>query len=163
MVVVVMMCSFFVGFQSSRTDFSGKWKLDKKASKDLPVSFAMVNAFTMQVDQSTDSMIVRTELAGPEGPVMFPPTIMQYNGSEVYREDTLRGSKRWITASWTTTGKKLIITNRVIQRRGATEQHYTQTDVWQLSKRNRLMILVTQKFEPGDSTHSERRYFTREN
>jgi hypothetical protein len=148
-----------LGWGSNRADFSGTWKLNMKSSKGLPSSFAMVKGYTMEVAQSSDSLVIHTELAGPDGAVKFPPTVVKYDGPEVYREDTLRGSKRWISAGWTTTGQKLIVTNRVIQRRSGAEQHYTQTDVWQFGKRNTLLLLVTQKFE--DSTHSEQRTFTR--
>lgn len=160
-IILALGSALFLGLQIHRPDFSGTWKLDKKTSKGLPSSFSMVNEYTMEVNQSADSSVIHTQLAGPEGPVNFPPTIIKYDGSEIYREDTLRGSKRWITASWTTTGQKLIVTNRVIQHRGNAEQRYTQTDVWQFGKRNMLLIHTTQKFETGDSTHSEQRYFTR--
>jgi len=150
-----------LGWGSSQADFSGTWKLNMKTSKGLPSSFAMVKGYTMEVEQSADSLVIHTELAGPEGAVTFPPTVVKYDGVEVFREDTLRGSKRWITAAWTTTGQKLIVTNRVSQRRGGAEQRYTQTDVWQFGKHQSLLIVVTQKFEPGDSTHIEQRYFTR--
>lgn len=150
-----------LGWGTPRADFSGTWKLNMKASAGLPSSFAMVKGYTMEVAQTADSLVIQTELAGPDGAVRFPATVVRSDGAEVYREDTLRGSKRWITAAWTTTGQKLIVTNRVIQRRGDAEQRYMQTDVWQFGKHNTLLILVTQKFEQGDSTRTERRYFTR--
>ncbi len=93
--------------------------------------------------------------------VDLPPTIYRFDGSEVYREDSLRGSKRWIKSTWTTNGQKLIVTSRVSLRQRAGEQRYTETEVWEYGKRNSLLVLITQKFENDDSTHSEERIFTR--
>ena len=150
-----------LGFQVKRADYSGKWKLSLKSSKGLPASFKHVDAYTMQVDQTDTGMVINTHLVGSGQSVDFPPTIITFDSVERHRVDTLRGSDRWISATWTTTGQKLIVTNKVTQHRGESAQRYTETDVWQFGKRGTLMILVTQKFESADSTHTEQRYFTR--
>ncbi len=147
--------------QNHHADFSGKWKLNLKKSKDLSESFRAVTSYTMEVAQTTDSMVVGREMTGEGQTVNFPPTVYKFDNSEVYREDTLRGSKRWIRSSWTTTGEKLIVTNRVALKQRAGEQRYTETDVWEFGKKNTLLLLVTQKYEKNDSTHSEQRVFNR--
>jgi len=150
-----------MGFQIRHADYSGKWKLNLKSSKGLPSSFKHVDAYVMQVDQTDTTMVINTHLVGSGQSVDFPPTTITFDSVEQHRVDTLRGSDRWISAAWTTTGQKLIVTSKVTQHRGASEQHYTETDVWQFGKRGTLMILVTQKFEGGDSSHTEQRYFAR--
>ncbi len=152
---------FTTGFQHKHTDFAGTWKLDVKKSKGLPKSFAHIDSFSMDVNQTADSMVTVTSFAGDGVSMKLPPTTIKFDGTEIFREDTTRGSKRWIKASWTTTGEKLIVDNRVEQRRGPSTQKYTETDVWEFGKRGMLMILVTQKFEGGDSTHTEQRYFSK--
>ncbi|MBI3766413.1 MAG: hypothetical protein HY277_07925 [Ignavibacteriales bacterium] len=132
-----------------------------KSSKDLPESFKSLQSYVLSVNQTIDSMVMQPEMTGAGQKFKLPPTIYKFDGSEVYREDKERGSQRWIKSGWTTTGQKLIVTNRVIQKQGISEHHYTQTDVWQFGKKNTLMILVTQKFEKNDSTHTERRYYHR--
>ncbi len=154
-------CLLAFGFQQSDVDFSGTWRLDIKMSKGLAQAFKNVRWETMTVRQEGDSMVVTKELEGSGQSVTFPPTIYKFDGSEVYREDTLRGTKRWIRAQWTTTGKKLIITNRVEQKGEEGELKYTQTDVWQFGKKNMLMLLMTKKSETADSTQVERRYYRR--
>lgn len=149
------------GFQHSGTDFSGTWRLDMKMSKGLSKAFKNVRWETMTVRQEGDSMVVMKELEGSGQTVTFPPTIYRFDSSEVYREDTLRGTKRWIRSQWTSTGKKLIVTNRVRQQGEGSELRYTQTDVWQFGKRNTLLLLMTKKFENSDSTQIERRYYRR--
>lgn len=143
------------------TDFSGTWRMDFKRSSGLPSSFDKLGWYTLTVEQSSDSMRVVAQFEGGGQKVALPPTIYRFDSSEVYREDTLRGTKRWIRCEWESTGRKLIVTNRVIERRPHGEQHFTETDVWQFGKKNMLLILVTQKFEGNDSTHVERRYFHR--
>ena len=158
-VLVIGLC--ITAFQNRRADFSGEWKLDLKKSKDLPASFKSVDSYTMGITQSVDSMIERREMKGAGQTVSFPPTIYKFDGSEVYREDSLRGSKRWIKSSWTTTGQKMIVTSKVVLHQRTGEQRFVETDVWQFGKRNTLLLLMTQKFEPNDSTHSEQRIFHR--
>ena len=148
-------------FQFHHADFSGRWKLDLKKSKDLPPSFKSIESYTMEITQSPDSMTELRQMKGAGQVVDFPPTVYKFNGSEVFREDTTRGSKRWIKSSWTTTGQKLIITSKVELRQRTGEQRYTQTDVWQFGKKRALLLLMTQKFEKNDSTHSEERVFYR--
>jgi hypothetical protein len=148
-------------FQIHHADFSGRWRLDVKKSKDLPPSFKSVESYTMEITQSPDSMTEQRQMKGAGQVVDFPPTVYKFDGSEVYREDTTRGSKRWIKSSWTTTGQKLIVTSNVVLHQRSGEQRFTQTDVWQFGKKNALLLLVTQKFEKNDSTHSEERVFYR--
>ena len=157
----LMVSTCLSGFQNHRTDFSGRWKLDMKKSKDLPTSFKSVESYTINVTQSLASMVLHTEMVGGGQTVNLPPTIYKFDSSEVYREDTLRGSKRWIRSAWTTTGFKLIVTSKVVLSQKGNEQHYVQTDVWQFGKKNTLLLLVTQEFEKNDSTHSEQRVFHR--
>ena len=160
--IVLMLCVVAVGFQNHHTDFSGKWRLDMKQSKDLPASFKNLQSYTLHVDQAKDSMTTIPEFTGMGQTMKLPSTIYKFDNTEVYREDTVRGSKRWRKASWTTNGQKLIVTSRVIQHlQNGIEQRYTQTDVWQSTNANRLLLLVTQKFEPNDSTRTERRVFVR--
>lgn len=158
-VMLIGLC--MMGLQEQRADFSGKWKLDKKSSKDLPESFKSVDSYILSVTEATDSMVMQPTMTGAGQTFKLPPTIYRFDESEVYREDKERGSQRWIKANWTSTRQKLIVTNRVIQKQGNNEQHYTQTDVWQFGKKNTLLILITQKFEKNDSMHTERRYYHR--
>ena len=149
------------GFQHTHADFNGTWKMNVKTSKGLPKSFSHIDSFSMDVNQTADSMVTVTSFTGSGVSMKLPPTTIKFDGTEIYREDTARGSKRWIKASWTTTGEKLIVDNRVEQHRGTSTQKYTETDVWEFGKRGMLMILVTQKFEGSDSTHTEQRYFSK--
>ncbi len=143
------------------TDFSGTWKMDLRASTDLPSSFHHLAWYTMSVDQAKDSMRIDVRFQGEGRTVELPATVYRFDSSEVYRADTLRGTQRWIRSEWESTGRKLIVTSRVVQKREGDEQRYTETDVWQFGKKNMLLIVVTQKFEGTDSTHVERRYFRR--
>jgi len=162
-VCIVFVCVNIVGFRQAprQLDLSGSWKLDIKHSDNLPKSFAMVESFIMHIRQSKDSMLLSTTMTGAGQTQTFPPTIYKFDGSEVYRNDTARGSERWIKATWATTGQKFIITQRVVQRSGAKEVRYSETDVWQKGKKNMLLVLVTQKYEGSDSTRTERRYYKR--
>ena len=148
----------FCSFQSRRSDFSGTWKLDLRQSVNLPESFKGVEAYSMDVRQTSDSVIVVISLSGGGQNVKFPQTVYAF---ETYREDTLRGSKRWIKCIWETTGKKMVVTNNVRQKKDQAEVEYTQKDVWQLNDLNTVQISMTQSFATGDSTHSERRIFHR--
>jgi hypothetical protein len=162
MSIVVMLSVVVIGFQHHHTDFSGNWRLDLKQSKDLPASFKSLESYTLHVNQTEDSMKTVPEFTGMGQTVKLPPTMYAFDSTEIYREDTARGSKRWIRTAWTTNRQKLIVTNRVIQHlQNGKEMRYTQTDVWQYAKANRLLLLVTQKFEPNDSIHTERRVFVR--
>jgi len=160
--IIVVAVLLAAGFGGGRPDFSGTWKLDKKMSKNLPPSFKMVSDFSLEVAQSADSMVTTTSFSGMGGANKLPPTIVKFDGAEVYREDTARGTKKWISGTWTTTGQKLLVTSRVTQRTmSGAEQKYTETDSWQFGKHNTLLIIQTKKFEPGDSTVSDERYFKR--
>ncbi|MBI1803265.1 MAG: hypothetical protein HY033_04255 [Ignavibacteriae bacterium] len=161
-IVGILLVSVSVlGFQqhSQRLDMSGLWKLDMKRSDNLPKSFEKVESFVMNIEQSKDSMVISRTMVGAGQTQTFPPTMYKFDGTEVYYNDTLRGSERWTKAMWATTEQKLIVTSRVIQRAGPKEVRYTETDVWQKGKRNMLLILVTQKYEGNDSTRTERRYY----
>ena len=161
MVLVVAAAALLVGFGGNRSDFSGKWKLEKKLSKNLPPEFKMVNDFSLTVAQSADSMVTTTSFAGMGGANTLPPTIVKFDGSEVYREDTARGTKKWISASWATTGQKLIVTSRVELHGAKGDVKYVETDSWQFGKRNMLLIIQTKKYETEDKTVSDERYFRR--
>ena len=111
------------------------------------------------LSQTADSMVVVVGLSGSGQSVKFPPTMYAFDTSEVYREDTLRGSKRWSKCAWETTGKKMIVTSKVRQTKTSGELVYTQKDVWQLNDLKTMQIVITQSFAQGDSVHSERRIF----
>ncbi len=159
---IICLALVFVGFQSPKVDFTGKWKLDFKRSKNLPESFRNVDSYVLDIDQSSDSMTVHATMHGMGQAVDFPPSVYRFDTTEVFREDTLRGSKRWTKASWTTIGQKLIVTSRVEQHQpGKPVQKYIETDVWQYGMKRALLVTVTQTFEGSDSTHSEQRAYTR--
>jgi hypothetical protein len=150
------------GFQSAqRPNFSGVWQLDMKKSTNLPESFKSVESYTTDVRQTKDSMVIMARLVGNGQDVKFPVTAYLLNGSEVFREDTLRLSKRWSKLTWPKTGKKLIVHSRVEQARRTPAEKYTQNDVWELTDRNTLQMSVTQKSPDGKELHSERRIFHR--
>ena len=160
-ILLVLIGLGLTGFQSRHADFSGTWALNLKQSKNLRGSFSRVKSFRMNIVQGSDSMVVNTRMEGAGQQIDFPPTVYRFDGSEAFREDTLRGSKHWTTSTWATTGQKLVINDRVVHRQETKEQHYTQTEVWQFGRKNTLMILITQKFADGDSTHTEQRYYQR--
>ena len=152
----------FVGFQPARRpDFSGTWQLDLKKSSNLPESFKHVESYAMEVRLTKDSMILMVRLTGNGQDVKFPLTSYALNGSEGFREDTLRLSKRCSKVSQKTTGTKLIIESRVEQGRDTLAQKYTQHDVWEFTEHDMLQISITQKFPSGKEPHSERRIFHR--
>jgi hypothetical protein len=143
------------------TDFSGHWKLDTSKSVNLPSSFAQVESYTMNVRQTVDSMIIVVELSGGGQHVTFPVTTYAFGGAEVFREDTVRQSRRWTTCSWSSNGKNLLVSSRVEQGAGEKKKEYVQHDSWNLGGPGTLRILVTQKFTRGDSTRNEQRVFHR--
>ncbi|HUN66035.1 MAG TPA: hypothetical protein VMW43_08020 [Bacteroidota bacterium] len=150
------------GFQTVRhSNFSGTWKLDLKKCKNLPPSFRSIEKYTFVVTQSDDSIVGVATMVGSGQEVTLPPMIYLLSGKEEYSEDTLRFVKRWSRSEWATTGTKLIIHKRSIQGQKGKEQTTTQTDVWELKDRSTLLMTLTQKFEKGDSTHSEQRVFRR--
>ena len=157
---IIVLSACVLGAGRHHAGFSGTWKMNIAKSKNLPPSFRNLDSYSMKIEGSDDSMTVNVEFEGSGQKVSPPPAVYAFHGKERYREDTLRGSKRWTTSSWTTTGQKLIVTSRVIQTQGR-ERHYTETDVWEFRNRNTLEIHVTQKFEGSDSTNSERRIFRR--
>ncbi len=163
-VIMIVAGAMIGGFQSSKhVDFSGTWSLDLKKSTQLPESFKYVESYSMEVKQTKDSLITMARLKGSGQDVKFPLTAYALNGSEVFREDTLRKSKRWFTASWATTGNFFIVDSRVEQEGARQTEQYTQHDVWELINSKILQISVTQKFPNGKETHSERRVFHRVN
>ena len=157
---MILLSVISLGFGERRADFSGKWSLNLHKSKNLPTSFKNVKSYSMDVDQAGDSIVVAIVFEGAGQRIELPPTVYAFDGKERYREDTVRMSKRWIACSWTTTGQKLIVTSRVIQRQGG-ERRYRETDIWELTNRNTLRVHVTQEFEANDSTFSEQRLFHR--
>ena len=158
--MIILLIVVLFGFGERHADFSGKWSMNLRKSKNLPPSFKNVKSYSMDVEQAGDSVVVAIVFEGGGQRVELPPTIYAFDGKERYREDTVRLSQRWITSSWTTTGQKLIVTSRVIQRQGG-ERRYRQTDIWELTNRNTLRVHVTQEFEGNDSTFSEQRLFHR--
>ncbi len=150
-----------LGFQSNHADFSGNWKLDKKKSSHLPSSFDGVDSYVMNIRQTTDSMITTVDMVGSGQHVTFPLTAYTFSGNEVFREDTLRGSKRWSKSTWETTGRKFIVESRVKLKKGSGEQEYSERAVWQLKDSKTIQLSITQHYVQGDSTHSDRRIFHR--
>lgn len=150
------------GFQRAGREqaFTGKWNLEIGRSVNLPASFAMVKSFTMDVAGAPDSLVVTNHLSGSGQEVSFPPTIYRLDSSEVYREDTLRGSKRWIRASMLPNGS-LSVWNRVVQGRGPSPQRYHQTDIWRAQNRDTLVLLVERRYDERDSVSTEKRIFSR--
>ncbi len=143
------------------SDFSGMWKLDTEKSLNLPSSFAQVTSYTMNVRQTADSMVLIITLSGGGQSVTFPVTNYLFDGREVFREDTLRQSKRWTRCTWSPDGKKLAVNSRVEQGAGEKKKEYTQRDEWELRSDSTFEIAVYQKFTRGDSTRNERRIFHR--
>jgi hypothetical protein len=160
-IAVSLIAVCFLGFQSERSDFSGNWKLDKKKSSHLPESFTSVDSYVMNVRQTNDSMVTTVNMSGNGQHVTFPLTAYTFVGKEVFREDTLRGSKRWSKSTWETTGRKFIVESRVQLKKAKGDQEYTERAVWQLNDRKTMQLSITQHYVQGDSTHSERRIFRR--
>ena len=159
---LVILGMVLVGCKSAQyTTFSGTWQLDLKESTNLPESFKHVDSYTMDVDQTNDSMFTTVRLAGDGQDVKFPPTYYALNGTETFREDTLRMSKRWNKLSWTEDGKQCVVESRVEQGREAQSQTYVQRDVWEIVNNDTLHVLVTQTYLLGKEPHSERRVFHR--
>ena len=161
-VLLLIACGLFcLGFQKSRTNFAGKWELDLKKSKDLSASFRSVEQYVIEIQEAHDSMTVYVELKGSGQDVRFPSSVYTFNGKEIFREDTLRGSKRWSKTKWMDRGKKFIVTSRIEQTAMKRSQRYRQTDSWEIRNDGILEITIKQKFEPRDSTSVQHRYFHR--
>jgi hypothetical protein len=160
--IVTIAAGFFlmVAPQGNR-DFSGMWNLDVKKSVNLPPSFAQVESYTMNIRQTPDSMIVVIGLVGSGQSVTFPVTNYLFSGKEVFRDDTLRHSKRWTTCEWAPGGKSLIVASRVEQGTGEKKKEYNERDEWQMTDSTTFQMTVTQKFVRGDSTRNELRVFHR--
>jgi len=156
---ITVMGFIFAMFPPHVKNFSGLWELDLKKSTNLPKSFESVERYTMDVRQTPDSIIMIIGLKGGGQDVKFPVTNYLLNGKEVYREDTLRMSKRWIKCSWATNGSALVVDSRVQQSFGGKMKEFTQRDEWRLTDAKTVEIDLTQKFAQGDSTHSEKRIF----
>ncbi len=152
---------FLMMFPPAHQDFSGNWKLDVKKSVNLPSSFAQVELYTMNIRQTADSMIIVISLTGSGQSVVFPMTNYLFNGAEVFREDSIRQSKRWVTCAWADDGKQLVVTSRVEQGLGEKKKEYTQRDEWKMPDPSTFQISVMQKFAHSDSTRSESRIFRR--
>src|SRR5438876_1069780 len=105
-----------LGFQAGRTDFSGTWKLDKNKSEHLPPSFQHVDAYTLEARQWKDTLQVTVTLDGGGQHVTFPLTLYTFNGKEVFRLDSLRGTKRWSRGAWSSDGSQFIVDSRVEQK-----------------------------------------------
>ncbi len=153
----------FLEFVQPHFLYVGKWALDMKKSKNLPESFKSVEQYTMDVQQTGDTIIVVAGLKGSGQDVKFPATMYIPNGNEMFKDDTLRAVKRWYTAQWAEKEKQFTVTSRVSQRNMRTlkEQQYTQSDVWTMQSDSVIHLATTQKFQPNDSTHSQLRVFIR--
>jgi hypothetical protein len=161
-ILVIMFVSFsMLAMTQHRADFGGTWKMAIAKSKNLPPSFKNLKSYSMNIQQTPDSMTVIVGFEGMGQKVVLPPSVYVFDGQERYREDTARGSKRWTKSTWTTTGLKLIMNSRVIQSRGGKETRYAETDTWELTNSSTLRLHVDQKFEGKDSTNSEIRIFRR--
>ena len=146
-------------FPPKAKNFSGLWELDMKKSTNLPKSFEQVESYTMDVRQTSDSMIIVIGLKGGGQDVKFPLTNYLLNGKEVFREDTLRMSKRWITCSWASNGSVFVVSSKVEQGSAGKKKEFTQRDEWRQKDASTVEISLSQKFAQGDSTHSELRVF----
>lgn len=150
-----------LGAQPNRSNFGGKWALDLKKSANLPSSFKSVDSYLIEVQQTPDSLISVATMSGAGQKVSFPQFSIAFDGSETFREDVQRNTKRWSKVQWQTTEKKMIVLTRVLQKRGEKDISYTQRDVWQLLDRNTIEQSITLSYTKPDSTHSERRIFRR--
>jgi len=151
----------FVGAQKNRAHFAGVWSLDLKKSQGLPAAFSSVESFTMVVKQHADSMVVASQMTGGGQSVSFPVSVYRFGSSEVFREDTARGTKRWMRSAWSANGRTLTVVNRVEMRSGGKEQRFTQTDAWQMKGKDLLQETMTTKFTGSDSTRSQTRVYHR--
>lgn len=142
-------------------DFSGSWKLDLTKSLNLPGSFKQVEAYTMEIQQTNDSMTIIVGLVGGGQSVKFPVTKYIFDSSEVFREDTLRHSKRWTRCSWEQDGTTLEVTSRVQQGIGEKRTEYVEHDEWKMNGADAFQISVSQKYTGTDSTRTEQRIFYR--
>jgi hypothetical protein len=159
--LIGLTAALFLGFQSHRTDFSGTWRLDKNKSDHLPPSFQHVDAYTLDARQSKDTLKVSITLEGSGQHVTFPLSFYTFTGKEVYRVDSLRGTKRRSKGSWSKDGQQFTVESRVEQKLGDAEQKFTEHEVWQLAGPDLLRISLTKKTGDGKGDHSERRYFRR--
>lgn len=159
---LLLVCAAVMGFQTAhQTDFSGRWSLDLKKSKNLPEAFRNVNRYVMNVTQDNDSLVAAVTMEGKGQKTSLPPLVCIFAHKEDYTEDTLRLAKHWISSEWTTTGTKFIVHKKNAVRISQVEQRSLETDVWMLKSRSTLLIEVTQKFEKDGSTRNEQRIFHR--
>lgn len=158
---VFIFCLPFMGFQGHSPGLVGKWWLDLNKSKNLSPSFKSVDRYEMEIQQVRDSMTILVELIGSGQHVKFPSSVYKFNGAEMFREDTLRGVKRWFKARWVERGRKFSVTTRVEQRNMRGNQRFRQREMWEILDDGTLRVSVTQKFPPRDSTVSQVRYFHR--
>jgi hypothetical protein len=160
--IVAVLSFFLFGLHPGKhTDFSGTWKLDLDKSVHLPASFKYVETYLLEIRQTADSIVTTVHMTGGGQVVTFPLTSYALNGSEVYRADEMRRSKRWITCSWGSAGKEFIVNSRVEQDTGAVAKKYTQKDVWKLSDPNTLQMSMVQSARKGAARDRELRIFHR--
>jgi len=160
--ILLLACVFSLGFQMPhRTDFSGKWRLDLKKSKNLPDAFKHVSRYVMDIRQNDDSLVSLVSMEGMGQSTSLPPFVCVFGHKDDYTEDTLRLAKHWISSEWTTTGTKLIVHKKNAVQISGVEQTSTETDVWQLNNRSTLILHVTMKYEKDGSSRSEERIFHR--
>ena len=72
---IILLGAGVVGMQPHHADFSGKWVMNIKKSKNLPPSFKNLDSYSMRVQESGDSMTVLVEFAGSGQKVELPPTV----------------------------------------------------------------------------------------
>lgn len=160
-VLFLLLALLSVGAQKPVARFGGVWSLDLKQSQGLPSAFNGVESFTMIVKQRPDSIVVAIQMTGAGQNVSLPVNVYRFNGPEVFREDTTRGTKRWMKAKWSGNGRTLTIVNRIESRTGGKEQRYTQTDTWRMAGKDVLRVTMTTKFKDSDSTRTQLRIFQR--
>ncbi|HZY09775.1 MAG TPA: hypothetical protein VFF29_01355 [Bacteroidota bacterium] len=160
-VLSLLLSATILGFQKQTGKFSGYWKMDLKKSTNLPESFKRVESYVMEVKQSSDSMVVVTEVKGSGQRVKLPSTVYKFDGKEIYSGDTLQGFQRWTKCDWISKEQKLVVIALVVQRIGPYERRYSQKDVWQIVGKDRLDVSMIMKFENPDSTQREKRVYHR--
>ncbi len=152
----------FLPSQGKKPDVTGKWDLDLKKSENLPASFRNVDSYTFAVSRSGDTLTVNAGLTGGGQTVEFPPFTYVLDGKETYREDTLRGSRRWSTGHWSKDGGSILVDTKIILAPpGRDTVSVMQHEVWKRKDTSTLEITSEQKFIGTDSVRTERRIYTK--
>lgn len=165
-IAAMMLCAMSaLGFQTQETPFAGKWSLDLQRSVNLPESFKGVESYIITARQTKDSLILLVDMRGAGQHVTFPISSYDFRGKETYRNDSLRGTKRWSRSSRSSDGTTLTITSRTEQiGMDKRKQKFKQTDVWKLINQKTLQLDIRQVYTlPKSETRTERRIFHRMN